>query len=140
MTLENIFLKDSLYSQYDLNSLTEEELLDVLFYHENSGFNDKSKTLDSYCPICKKDTTFISQNTDKQILNEVILILQERTISSNRINGVTNNDGTNLKKILEKVGTFERVFKCPRPSSDKDHDQIYIFRIKDSSLIKPNFR
>jgi hypothetical protein len=136
MILENIFLKDSLYRQYNLNSLTEKELLDILFYHENSGFNDKSKTLDSYCPICKKDTTFISQNTDKQIFNEVMSILQERAISSNRINGIANDDGAYLKKILEEVGTFERVFKCPRPSSDKNHDQIYVFRIKDSSLIK----
>jgi len=127
MVLENIFLKDSLYSQYDLNLFEEAELLSVLFYYENSQYTNKLKTLDSYCPICEKETTFISQESNRTNLEETLLSINQANYTESEIN---------IKDILMEFGTFERVFKCPRPTSNKSHDQIYIFRIKNSHLIK----
>lgn len=126
MQFENIFLKDSLYSQYKLESLSDEAILSIIFYYENSTFTDKLKTLDSYCTVCKKETTFISKESSREALYETLSTINETAMG----------DELNLKTILEKFGTFERVFKCPRPLADESHDQIYFFRIKDSLLIK----
>lgn len=84
------------------------------------------KTLDSYCTVCKKETTFISKESNRDALYETIAHLNETAFG----------DELNLKSILEKFGTFERVFKCPRPLSNESHDQIYFFRVKDSQLVK----
>ncbi|MFH7010850.1 hypothetical protein ACHRV5_03205 [Flavobacterium sp. FlaQc-52] len=126
MQIENIFLKDSLYSQYDLESLSDEELLSIIFYFENSDYTDKLKTLDSYCSVCKKETTFISKESKREALYETLSQINETIIGGK----------LDLKTSLEKFGTFERVFKCPRPLSDESHDQIFFFRIKNSELIK----
>lgn len=126
MQIENIFLKDSLYSQYKLDLLSDEEILSIIFYYENSIFTNKLKTLDSYCTVCKKETTFISKESNRDALYETLA----------RLNETAFGDELNLKIILEKFGTFERVFKCPRPHSNESHDQIYFFRVKDSQLVK----
>jgi len=126
MQIENIFLKDSLYSQYKLDLLSDEEILSIIFYYESTSFTNKLKTLDSYCTVCKKETTFISKESNRDALYETIAHLNETAFG----------DELNLKPILEKFGTFERVFKCPRPLSNESHDQIYFFRVKDSQLVK----
>lgn len=126
MQIENVFLKDSLYSQYNLESLSNEELLSIIFYYGGSNYTDKFKTLDSYCSVCKKETTFISKESNNEALYETLSQINETAIGKD----------LDLKNTLEKHGTFERVFKCPRPLSDESHDQIYFFRIKNSQLIK----
>lgn len=126
MQIENIFLNDSLYSQYELKSLTDEEILSIIFYYEDSNYTNKLKTLDSYCSICKKETTFISKQSDKHALSETLAQISDTVIG----------DELNLNIILSKFGTFQRVFKCPRPQSDESHDQIFFFRVKDSKIIK----
>lgn len=127
MILENIFLEDSLYSQYELASFKEEDLLSIIFYNENSFLTDKLKTLDSYCPICKKETTFIAEESDSRDMQEVLSI-------STEVFSITQESILNF--TLNEIGVFKRIFKCPRPSSDCSHDQVYIFRIKNSFLIK----
>lgn len=125
MDLHKIFLNDSLYTEYDINSFTEEELLNILFHSENSSVN-KIKTLDSYCTICEKETTLISSDITTSNFREVLLQINERHLGSE----------SNLNTFLEECGTFERIFKCPRPNSNSTHNHIYIFRIKNSKLIK----
>lgn len=74
MDLHKIFLNDSLYTEYDINSFTEEELLNIIFHSENSSVN-KIKTLDSYCTICEKETTLISSDITTSNFREVLLKL-----------------------------------------------------------------
>ena len=61
------FLKDSLYSEFDVKELDFFNLMAILYYFERSTFSPVIKTLDSYCPICKKDTTFISSESEDNI-------------------------------------------------------------------------
>jgi len=99
--------------------------LNILFHNENSDIN-KIKTLDSYCTVCKKETTFISSDITTINFRETLLQITDRGIDS--VDNVFN--------FLEECGTFERVFKCPRPGSDSNHNHVYVFRIKDKELIK----
>lgn len=125
MDLHKIFLSDSLYTEYELSSFSEDELLNILFHNENSTIN-KIKTLDSYCPICEKETTLISSDITTMNFREAILHINQRGLGSE----------SNLNSFLEECGTFERIFKCPRPNSDSNHNHVYVFRIKNSKLIK----
>jgi len=115
MDLHKIFLSDSLYTEYDIDSFNEDELLNILFHNESSSVN-KIKTLDSYCSICEKETTLISSDITTLNFREVQLQINERTQGSE----------SNLNAFLEECGTFERIFKCPRPNSNSAHNHIYI--------------
>lgn len=125
MNLHKIFLSDSLYTKYDINSFSEDELLNIIFHGENSTIN-KIKTLDTYCTVCQKETTFISSEITTFNFRETLLQINERAFGSVH----------NVLDFLEECGTFERVFKCPRPGSNSSHNHIYVFRIKDQELIK----
>lgn len=125
MDLHKFFLNDSLYTEYDINLLSEDELLNILFHNKNSTIN-KIKTLDSYCLVCEKETTLISSDNTNMNFSQIQLQINER------------NQGleSNINAYLEEFGTFERVFKCPRPNSNSNHNHVYIFRIQNSKLIK----
>lgn len=126
MKLETIFLEDSLYSSYDLDLFAEDELLSVLFYYEKSHHTNHLKTLDSFCTVCGKETTFISKESSRSKLEETILALNDRDLGGDVI----------LDDLLQELGTFERIFNCPRPNSDITHSQIYFFQVKNQKLIK----
>lgn len=125
MDLHSIFLNDSLYTEYDIKSLTDEELLSILLYNEQSN-GKQIKTLDSYCPICEKHTTFISDEITTRNFIEINSMKDEQLL------GVEHD----INSFFENCGTFERRFKCPRPGSDGNHDHIYLFRVKNGKLIK----
>jgi len=64
----SIFLKDPLYNYYSIKDFTNDDILNILFFDPETNGYDKLNAFDSYCPICKKDTSFVSKSTDKQML------------------------------------------------------------------------
>ena len=127
----DIFLKDALYTEYNIEDFNDNELLEVLFHNEKFSLACKLKTIDSYCNVCKKNTTFLSKETDENVLGNMI---RESGIFESRMEQVAMPIA--LNEVLENIGTFQRNFRCPRPDSSSAHDLIFIFRIKDSKLIK----
>ncbi len=125
---EEILLSDSLYTEYEIHNWTFEQIMSLLYFSERSHSTNKLKTIDSYCPICEKETTFISKETDSQEFVDV----------STAAGYFTSGDGTIDKLVteLQKIGTLQRTFSCPRPESDENHDFIVLFRIRNSKLIK----
>ena len=121
------FLMDSLYSEVEVNELDFFNLMAILFYFERSTFSPVIKTLDSYCPICKKDTTFISLESEDHISNTLV--------SAGYHTGMTGNFNI-LIKALANMGPFQRIFQCPRPESDATHDLIFIFKVMNFKVIK----
>jgi hypothetical protein len=102
-----IFLSDPLYSEYELSDWSFDEIISILSFTERSYIANKVKTLDSYCPFCERETTFISKESDSQELINA-------TVSAGY---VSNGNGTIEKLLteLQKIGTFQRTFYCPRP-------------------------
>lgn len=69
---EQILLKDPLFTEYPLHNVNEMDLLNLLYFlGDNSTYNHLN-IIDSYCPICKKDTTFNSEQSDKQELSDLL--------------------------------------------------------------------
>ncbi|WP_440880623.1 hypothetical protein [Tenacibaculum sp. C7A-26P2] len=129
------FLKKPLYSEFDLYTLRLEETLSILFFHEHCRIGDyhivnKFKTIDSYCTVCNKETTFTSSVTDLDVVNQ---ILRDPTKDNVKILKILKEKGTHQRELQ---GVYQRVFKCPRPESNSSHDQVFIFRVKDSKIIK----
>lgn len=127
MNYLDIFLRDPLYTSYDLNEIEFDIIVSLLFSTE---YADTYKTLDSYCTICEKETTFISEK-DQYSGNQ----LDKALIGSDYVPG---GDGSfeNFLVALEEIGLFQRIFTCPRPNSDNEHSQIFLFRVANGKLIK----
>lgn len=123
-----IFLSDPLYSEYELSDWSFDEIISILSFTERSYIANKVKTLDSYCPFCERETTFISKESDSQELINA-------TFSAGY---VSNGNGTIEKLLteLQKIGTFQRTFYCPRPESNEAHDFVVLFKIIGTKLIK----
>jgi hypothetical protein len=128
MDFSKIFLADPLYTNYDIKELDFNGIVKVLFYNEDYSYTPQLKTLDSYCAICNLETTFISKATYEHDMSQIFL----------DAGYVSNGNGTieKLCKVLQKEGTFQRKFSCPRPNSDSSHDLVFLFKVMDYSLIK----
>lgn len=130
MDYAKILLKDPLLSEYVLVDVNELEILNLLFHISENETYGKLKIIDSFCPICKKDTTFVSENTDQQELNDLL-------ISAGMFGGSPGSMPENrLIEKLEEKCVFIRKFKCPRKPNDSAHNQIFIFRVIGTTLIK----
>lgn len=133
MNYEQILLKDPLFTEYLLNDVDRMELLNLLFYLGDNDSYNNLKIIDSYCPICKKDTTFTSEDSkeaEQQELNEIL-------ISAGMFGGFPGEQRRiTLIEELEKKCIFIRKFNCPRKPNDSAHSQIFIFRVIGTTLIK----
>lgn len=125
MNYLNIFLRDPLYTSYNLTEFEVDDIISLLYC---TNYADIFKTLDSYCPVCEKDTTFIGEMSQEQQLGKVLV--------SNGFTAGRQGRKEDLYKDLEKLGIFQRVFSCPRPNSDNEHNHIFLFRIAGGKLIK----
>tara|TARA_B110000114_G_scaffold184875_1_gene229843 strand:+ start:120 stop:998 length:879 start_codon:yes stop_codon:yes gene_type:complete len=127
---EQILLKDPLFTEYPLHSVNEMDLLNLLYFlGDNSTYNHLN-IIDSYCPICKKDTTFNSEQSDQQELSDLI-------DDAGMYNGFPGEKREiTLIEELEKRCVFIRKFNCPRKPHDSAHSQIFIFRVIGTTLIK----
>ena len=56
----SIFLNDPLYSIYNLNDFDTNDILSLLFYSDKDKIYNRFKVIDSFCAICKKETSFNS--------------------------------------------------------------------------------
>jgi len=123
-----ILLSDSLYTEYELNDWNFDEIISLLYFVERSYGSNKIKTIDSYCPFCEKETTFISKESDRQEFANVTMTAGY----------VSNGNGTINKLLVElqKIGTFQRTFYCPRPESNEAHDFVVLFKLIGTKLIK----
>ncbi len=128
MDFSKMFLSDPLYSQYDIKELDFNGIIKVLFFNEDYSYSPQLKTLDSYCPICNLDTTFISKETYEHNMSQIFV----------KAGYVSNGNGTieKLCEVLQEEGVFLRKFSCPRPGSDSSHDLVFLFKVKDYSLVK----
>ena len=130
MDYSQILLKDPLFSEYLLINEDEYEILNLLFHLNDNKTYGKLKIIDSYCPICKMNTTFVSEDTDHQELNDLL-------ISAGMFGGAPGSTTENrLIEKLEEKCVFIRKFKCPRKPNDSAHNQIFIFRVIGTTLIK----
>lgn len=120
--LQSVFIKDPLYTEYVLSDISVEDALNILFCVKESSC-DKTHSIDSFCPKCLKDTTFFSKDSDRQTFSNVSLSISSRS-------------GGGFIKYLEDIGTFERIFYCPRALKDRNHDQTFLFKVLDGKIIK----
>ena len=127
---EQILLKDSLFSEYPLHNANEMDLLNLLYFLGDNDTYNHLKIIDSYCPICKKDTTFNSEDSDSQELSDLLG-------NAGMYSGYSaNNREITLIEELEKKCVFVRKFNCPRKPNDSAHSQIFLFRVIGTTLIK----
>lgn len=129
---ETILLKDPLFTKYSLINVEQEVLINLLFNKDNNIKYSRLKTIDSYCTICKKKTTFNVESSSREDVDELQRML---LIASNF---GTGREASALKLIeqLESSCIFIRKFNCPRHPSDSSHSQVFIFRIIGTSLVK----
>lgn len=127
---EQILLKDPLFTEYPLHNVNEMDLLNLLYFLGDNETYNHLKIIDSYCPICKKDTTFNSENSDQQELSDLLG-------DAGMYSGFPgDNRAITLIEELEKRCVFIRKFNCPRKPFDTAHSQIFIFRVIGTTLIK----
>ncbi|MEZ4857950.1 MAG: hypothetical protein R2781_03995 [Flavobacteriaceae bacterium] len=130
LNYEQILLKDPLYSTYVLNDVDDYNLINLLIYREGDKNFTKLKTIDSYCPICKKETTFFSLSNHD---DEAVRLL----IDTGFISGYSGDRREkSLLETLERKGDFNRIFYCPRKPEDSAHFHIFNFRVIGTTLIK----
>ncbi len=127
---EQILLKDPLYSEYELDNLDELELLNLLFFVNSNKVFRRLKTIDSYCSICKKHTTF---NSEDSCSDELSLLVSNAGMHTKFH---AKQDENTLIEELEKINLFIRIFSCPRKPNDPSHNHVYIFRVIGRTLIK----
>jgi hypothetical protein len=125
---EQILLREPLFKGYPLQGVDEMDILNLFYY--NGVVLDKLKTIDSYCPICDKDTTFISELCDSQEVNNIVT-------HAGMVSGFSaSKQERNFINKLEEKSVFIRKFNCSRKSDESSHNQVFIFRVIDSNLIK----
>lgn len=130
---EQILLKDPLFTEYPLDEVNRMDLLNLLFYTNKNDEYNNLKIIDSYCTICKKDTTFTSEESTQEEQNE----LSDLMMSAGMYSGFPGEERKiTLIEDLEKKCLFIRKFNCPRKPFDSSHNQIFIFRVIDRTLIK----
>ncbi|MGP1993557.1 hypothetical protein D9V96_016875 [Zobellia laminariae] len=130
---EQILLKDPLFTEYILNDVDRMELLNLLFYADDKDAYNNLKIIDSYCTICKKHTTFNSEDSsqiDQQELSDLLM-------SAGMYSGFPGDERKiTLIEELEKKCIFIRKFNCPRKPNDSAHSQIFVFRVIGTTMIK----
>ncbi len=130
LNYEQILLKDSLFTEYSLLNVAPNEIINLLYHIDLNEHYNHLKIIDSYCTICKKDTTFQAESTDEQNLSDLL-------IKSGMIGGFPGNNKKNtLLENLEKLSVFTRKFNCPRHPKDSSHSQLFVFRVIGTTLIK----
>lgn len=130
---EQILLKDPLFTEYPLEDADRMDLLNLLFYAKDKDSFNNLKIIDSYCTICKKDTTFTSEDSsenEQQELSNLVMSAGMYSTFSGEKRKIT------LIEDLEKKCLFIRKFNCPRKPFDSAHSQIFIFRVIGTTLIK----
>ncbi|MCD8423604.1 hypothetical protein LNI94_11985 [Tenacibaculum finnmarkense genomovar ulcerans] len=128
---KKILLEDSLFSNYSLENINEMDLLNLLYFIGRQDNYNNLKTIDSYCSICKKNTTFNSEDSNSQELDG---LLKDSGMHNGHYS--VNNKEITLIEELEKKCVFVRKFNCPRKPNDSSHSQIFLFRIIGTKLIK----
>lgn len=130
MKHSKILLEDPLFTQYDLLSMTTDEILNLLFHNSQYKEFNKFNNIDSYCILCRKSTTFVSEDNGGIELQKLYVNINIHAINS------TSSPHEKLFKELNKIGIFIRTFKCPRHPEDTSHNQTFIFRSEETTLIK----
>lgn len=130
MKYSKILLEDPLFTRYDLNTMTTDEILNLLFHNSQYKEFNKFNNIDSYCILCKKHTTFISEDNGGLELKQLYANINLPTINS------ISSPHEKLVKELVETGIFIRTFKCPRHPRDNSHNQTFIFKLAGTTLIK----
>jgi hypothetical protein len=120
--IQSVFTTDPLYTEYDLNQISFDDAMNILFCVKKSNY-DKTHAIDSYCTVCSKETTFYSRDSDEQMLINVVF-------------SMSSSSGNGHIKALEEIGIFERLFFCPRALKDRNHDQTFLFKVLNGKIIK----
>lgn len=127
---EQILLKDPLFTEYPLQNANHSDLLNLLYFIEDNNTYNHLRIIDSYCPICKKDTTFNSEISNVSELSDLLM-------SAGMFGGAPGSTRmVTLIEQLEKKCVFIRKFNCPRQPNDSAHSQIFMFRAIGTTLIK----
>jgi hypothetical protein len=134
LNYEKILLKDPLFTEYWLNDIDGQNLLNLLFFSKSQSAFNKLNIIDSYCTICKKATTFNSKDSNSIELHELKHLMDSAGLFSQGFGGSPKK--VTLIEDLEMTGVFIRKFNCPRKPNDSAHSQVFIFRVIGTTLIK----
>lgn len=134
MRIEKIINSDGLYTKYKLADFSEEELLNLLLHHSSEPSLDKLKSLDNQCVVCNQPTTFISTENDSKFLTDILVEL--KAVSEGAGEQKTQIRKQALIKILHRIGSFKRVFHCPRYPGNNAHSHEFHFIVFENEFIK----
>lgn len=126
-------LEMSMYETIEMSEFTYEQLYELLIYANGQVNQNSISSLDSYCNLCNKETTFNSRNTPGEIIDSVyhkILNLTDNRFGSNQF------DAKSFQKHLEEIEIFTRSFYCPRAPKDFSHDIVIILRANNGQITK----
>lgn len=125
---QSVLLNDPLYTEYNIMDYIYKDVFNLLLFHKNSEFCNENKSIDSFCIECSKDTTFLSNNSSFQGLENIFYNLQ--------MNSPDDEPNINYLSNLETISTFQREFSCPRSPHDSSHSHIITFKIANGKIIK----
>ncbi|NOQ75361.1 MAG: hypothetical protein GQ574_25345 [Crocinitomix sp.] len=134
MGLEDFFNKSGLYEKFDFENFTEEQILNIFFHVKQNSVLNHIKSLDSFCVICNQQTTFISADKSNRHLEEILIDLKSKSEGNPSNEDVIRKKG--LIDFLNDIGTFHRIFHCPRDPKNHLHNQEYHFLVTDNLFTK----
>lgn len=127
--LTNIYLKTGLYTEIDLSTYSQKQIINILFYDELE-YNE-APTLNCFCKECNQKLSFSAYNSESGL---------SRLRDTNILYNDTHHESALLKinSFYSKLSTFQiftRSFKCPNVK-DNSHDVTFIFKISNQKLYK----
>lgn len=125
-------LSMSLYDSMELEGYTVDQILEILTFKEGIISDNQVSSVDCYCNVCKRVTTFRSRDTE---LDWCSKMMQQKYAAEENSRYYTSFS----ERILQEVNNkefFSRSYYCPRNSLDTSHDIILYFRVRDGKLMK----
>ncbi|AIM37562.1 hypothetical protein KO02_13340 [Sphingobacterium sp. ML3W] len=126
--INNILYSDGLFLKYQYADFKHEEL-DILF----NSHSVAKKTIDIFCPICKKESVFSP-------ICETGNYVFEQTYKNSQLGNDNpfglNNFKESKKHWLSNLNIIVREFECSREKSNSQHNFVVAFKFYDSHFVK----
>lgn len=117
-----------LHSSIELDSLSLEQIFELLVFTDQDIKEISIPSIDCYCTKCGMQTTFKSKNSDSKLLEELWRIY----IGSIEL----YEDRYPFYTRIHEQESFTRSYYCPRAPKDTSHDLSFVFRASENKLIK----
>lgn len=128
-------LQMSLYDSLELKDFSPEQIIQILFFHENIMDEYTIPSIDCFCSKCEKSTTFKSRNSVIDSFEKVIAKSKScEWYERGSEHWFFNYDS--FLPILQEIEFFHRSFYCPRFPKDNTHDITIVLRVTEDKLTK----